>query len=230
MKKLFFFFTIILCLTQISALEFYPANLEFNLTQNQQSCKKVFFSLDSQTTVSDSWAQNETSVWSITQFQTSAQQLGITLNYPANLDSAQTNAEICISGANTGNYKGAMIFRQGELGNSLVQFAVWLKVSISGEVSQEPPQDTSTDENKSKKKSKSSRSSTSIIEHVVIPLEKPKQSFQEINLNLPEERIELRRQVLKGDTEERTNLLPIFVILITLLFFSILLFLLIRRF
>ena len=228
MKLSLVIFLIVFFSSISTALEFSPTNLEFNLTQNQQSCKKVFFSLDSQTVVSNSWAQNENVPWSITRFQISAQDLGININYPTNLDSHQTEAEICISGTNTGNYRGAMIFRQGELGNSVVQFAVWLRVSISGEDSQEPPQDTPI-ENKPKKKSRSSGGNNDAFEYTVIPSEKPKQEIQEINFNLPEEKIELGRQVLKRNTEKQNNSVFVFALLAIAVIFLSLVFLMMRR-
>ncbi|MBS3099115.1 hypothetical protein J4462_02795 [Candidatus Pacearchaeota archaeon] len=228
MKLPLIIFLIVFFSSISTALEFSPTNLEFNLTQNQQSCKKVFFNLDSQTTVSNAWAQNGNVPWSITQFQTSAQDLGINMNYPVQISLYQKQAEVCLSGANSGNYKGAMIFRQGELGNSVIQFVVWLRVSISGEASQEPPQDTPT-ENKPKKKSRSSGGNNDAFEYTVIPSEKPKQEIQEINFNLPEEKIELGKQVLKRGMEKQNNSAFVFALLATAIIFLSLVFLMMRR-
>ena len=221
MKFLIFLF-VFLCITQTSALEFSPTNLEFNLTKNQQVCKKIFFTLDSGTTISDFWAGNENVPWSVTQFQTSAQDLGININYPIQISSDQTQTEICISGTRAGNYRGVLIFKQGEQGNSIVQFGVWIKLLISEEILQETPEI----ENEPRRRSRNSNGGI----NRVVQEEKQQQNFQEIDFDFPEEKIELGNSISEKSIEKQNSLIQIFAILSVVVVFMILIFLVVKKF
>lgn len=142
-----------------SALEFSPANLEFSLSPNEIACKEIYFKIESPTKIHSSWAQEPSAEWSITGFKTNPQEHGISLSYPSQLSPEQKELPLCISGSNSGEYKGALIFRQEKVGNSIVQFAVWLKLTIKEVPSQEDDDSSST----SKKSHKSDSSSSSGI-------------------------------------------------------------------
>ena len=129
MRKIFLFFILLIPIT--SALEFFPASLQFDLEKNQISCKKINFEIESPATVRDAWAQSSLEQWSITNFKTNSQEHEIQLSYPSEINPEQKELEFCVSGSKPGEYKGALVFRQEKIGNSIVQFAVWLKLSIN---------------------------------------------------------------------------------------------------
>lgn len=218
MKKILIFF-IFLFLTRVSALEFSPPSLQFDLQTDQQTCKSIFLKLDSEATLSDSWAQNPSQEWSVTNFRTSHQQLQIQVSYPQTISSSQQEVQVCISGANTGDYKGALIFNQEKVGNSIVQFVVWLKVSISG-TTQQPTQEQT-------KKSSSSGGNRGIVEYSIIENTKPLQEVQPLSFETPQEKIKLSNRAKK--TNQQINSLPIILMSTTALMFLILFLLIITN-
>jgi len=195
MRKLIFLILLLIPIT--SALQFSPTSLEFNLEKNQISCKKINFEVESQTTIKDVWAQFSSQEWSISNFQTSSQTHGISISYPNEINPNQKEIEVCLSGSKPGSYRGTLVFRQGEVGNSIVQFAVWLKVSISGETNERPIENKTSS---SKSSGSSGGSSNNIVWTSQSSTEPSKENFQEINYNFPQNEIKL--------SSKNTNPLP----------------------
>lgn len=127
-----------------SAIQFSPTSLEFSLEKNQISCKKINFQIESPTTLKDTWAKSPSEDWSIINFKTTAQENSLELSYPSEISPEEKEIEVCLSGASPGEYKGALVFRENEIGNSIVQFAIWLKVNIEGEIEQEETRPSSS--------------------------------------------------------------------------------------
>ncbi|MBU0907359.1 MAG: hypothetical protein KKD18_06835 [Nanoarchaeota archaeon] len=216
MKKIILFFLLFIPL--VSAIQFSPTSLEFNLGTNQVACKNVYFQVESSTTLRDAWAQSSSSPWTITNFQTSSQELGLELSYPSEVNSGQGEIQLCLSGSQAGDYKGALIFRQGETGSSIVQFAVWLKASIAP--SNNLPQEESPSSSKTSKSSGSYHGSNTVLVPGINPT-KPENTLQKINYNLSQEEIKLNKpSSIKGTS---SSMVPI--LLITLLVILIILFL-----
>jgi hypothetical protein len=211
MKIALFIFLFLIPLT--SAIQFSPTSLEFNLEKNQVGCKNINFQIESQTTVHDTWAESQYSAWSITNFQTSSQEHGIDIDYASQINSDQEKIEVCLSGSTPGDYKGALIFREGEVGNSVVQFAVWLKVSISGE----------TEEKSSGSSHHSSSSSNAVLVSGTNSPE-PKPTTQQLSFNFPQEEIRLNSQAKQQNHSSANSILWIILpaIPIILLLFLIL--------
>ena len=147
MKRLFLFLLFILFLFNVSALEFSPSSLDFVMNKDQQLCKTIFFNIDGQeASIQDYWADSSSEDWTISKFKTTASELSLQIFYPTKVSLAQSQVQVCIKGTKSSKNKGALIFKQEKEGNSLVQFVVWLNVSVQGI---ENPQ---KDENKSKNK------------------------------------------------------------------------------
>jgi len=175
-----------------SALQFHPTSLELNLETNQVFCRTIEFNLETHTTVQDRWANSPETPWSVSQFQTSSQDLGVSTSYPSELPPEQEELEVCISGSIPGEYKGALIFRQEQTGSSVVQFAVWLKLSVSGDALEEPEDQEDSSKSKKSKRSSGSSSSTTWISDQSTKQTQNLQNLgftttpdKEINLNSP---------------------------------------------
>ncbi|MFH1289947.1 MAG: hypothetical protein ABIH92_00915 [Nanoarchaeota archaeon] len=133
MTKGILLFVVVLSAFSVSALQFSPASLEFDLEIGEFSCKKVnVWAETERVEVSDVWASDFDDEWSISGFDTEASELGLDVDYPHEIFS-EDEISVCISGTSPGDYKGALVFRQEGVGSSIVQFVVWLRVSISGE-------------------------------------------------------------------------------------------------
>ena len=192
MKIAFLFLVIIAFSQQISALQFSPSILNFQTNQNKQSCKEIFFVLDSQATLSDTWAENENIPWRITQFTKSAQDHEIQLSYPVQISAEQTTIEVCLTPLKAGNYRGALVFRQGQTGNSIVQFVVWLNASVSED--NIPPPDSDDDDNEGGSSSSRSRNSNNNVYQSLTTPQTQVQNFEELDFQMSEEKIELNNK------------------------------------
>jgi hypothetical protein len=132
MKQIFLFLFFIFLVNGISASSFSPSSLIFELTPGEQDCKTISVSSDSEViSVSDVWAENKDVEWKINLFQSSAESLGININYLSEISSEQGEVKVCVSGINQGEYHGAIILKEEQQGNSIVQMGVWLKLTIS---------------------------------------------------------------------------------------------------
>lgn len=188
MRKIILLVSVLFFCLSVSALEFSPANLEFNLEKNEVGCKKVFFELETSAKLTDVWADNFNDEWSLSDFKTASSELGVQMNYPSEVSSEKKEAEICVSGSKVGNYKGAIIFRQEKVGNSVVQFAVWIKLFVSGQNDEEDSDDDSDGGHSRSSSGQNYQTSWSNYSRPVL-------NFEEINLPIYEEKISLGKSV-----------------------------------
>jgi len=187
MKKKILFLFVALLIPLTVALEFYPSTLEFSLQPNEVACKTIYFQLDSPAKVTDIWASSSEEPWSITDFQTPSITHKLVLTYQKEL-TTEKEIQVCLSGSQPGNYKGAILIRQEEVGNSVVQFAVWLKVSIEGQTTPEPEEQEDSGSSRS-------RNSGKTISNVQPTQESAQTNFQTLGFSLPEEKIKLNQPV-----------------------------------
>lgn len=118
-------------MTGVSAVGFSPSSLTFNLAKGEEQCQSIHLDSDSQTIeIIDVWAESAESEWKVSQFTTSSSSHNLQLSYPSELSISQRDVEVCLSGTNEGEHHGAIIFKQEQEGNSVIQLAVWLKVII----------------------------------------------------------------------------------------------------
>lgn len=216
MKKIFLFAVLIFFCGQVSPLEFSPTSLEFNLEKNQQDCKNIFVKLDGQTSITNFWTEDENAEWRISQFQTSSQELEITVEHSPQISQSVKEVEVCISGERSGNYRGALIFRQQESGNSIVQFVVWINLTVTGE--NEQSEETSSTKRKSGRSSNDQLFQQSASQNSV-------QKFEEIDFE-QEEKIKLNSPAKK---QEQKILLPGAIIIALALILTIVAFVLVRK-
>ncbi|MBU0760247.1 MAG: hypothetical protein KJ600_06335 [Nanoarchaeota archaeon] len=199
---------IILLIPSITAIQFSPSSLEFNLEKNQVACKTINFQTEYFIISQDLWAEDSSSPWKISSFQTSSQQHEIEITYPAEINPTQNEARVCLSGSTPGDYKGALIFSQEKVGNSVVQFAIWLKVSISDEEDKEP----------SSSSSHSRSSSSGIVWTSAQETTSPEEKVQGLGFTIPENKIKLNKPSSKEETQMQIApiLLSIFPIVLTI--------------
>lgn len=114
------------------AVGFSPSNLVYNLEPNEEECKTVTINSESETiTVSDVWAENVDVEWKVSNFDTDTSEHGLSLTHSESETEGKRIYDVCLKGSQKGEYHGAIIFKQGQEGNSIIQMAVWLKVVIS---------------------------------------------------------------------------------------------------
>ncbi len=210
----------LLFLPLATALQFSPPSLEFNLQVNEIHCKEIYFQIESPATLRDIWAQNISDEFSILNFKTLSQQHKLSPSYPSQISQDQNQIEFCLSGSSPGNYKGALIFREEEFGNTIVQFAVWLNVKITGEADKLQEQKPSS----STSKSKSSSSNKNIV-YSQQPTEK-ETTFQPLAFDFPQEEIKLAGKIATNSSKTNPStilLAALPIILVIALLFLILL-------
>ncbi|MFA4952973.1 MAG: hypothetical protein WC584_02015 [Candidatus Pacearchaeota archaeon] len=138
---IFFIFLILILTTQVSAVGFSPSSLTFNLKPGESECKMISINSESETiTAEDKWAENKNVEWKVSEFDTDASSLGISIDYPNELSLDEREVQVCLSGENLGEYHGVLLLREEQQGNSIIQMGIWLKVIISNE----PTQSSST--------------------------------------------------------------------------------------
>ena len=141
MRLKFIFFIFIFLIPVITAGGFSPSSLTYLIEQNKELCQIVNLDSISQTIIiSDSWAENKDVDWRVSLFNMTAEEHGLILSYPFELLSEDKEAEICIIGSELGEFHGVAIFRQGQQGNSIIQYGVWLKVVIEEKPQQPSPE------------------------------------------------------------------------------------------
>ncbi len=134
MKYFFIFLFSIFFITGVLATGFSPSSLTFNLAKGEEQCQSIHLDSDSsKISVIDVWAESSDSEWKISEFKTSSSEHNIIINYPKELSAIQRDVSICVTGKKVGEYHGAIIFKQQQEGNSVIQLAVWLKVIVDGE-------------------------------------------------------------------------------------------------
>jgi len=125
----------------VCALGFSPANLVYIVGQNQELCQHIQIESSSEIiTVEDAWAENPDIEWKVDLFEHSALDHGLTISYPTELSLEERDIEVCISGAELGEYHGATIIREQQEGDSISRAVVWLKVVVEEYVPEPPPQ------------------------------------------------------------------------------------------
>lgn len=193
LKKTILFFVLLIPI--VSALEFSPTSLQFSLEKNEISCKKINFEIESSAKVHDTWAQNSLEQWSITNFKTNSQEHEIELSYPAEISPEEKELQVCISGSKPGDYRGTLIFREEKVGNSIIQFAVWLKLHINASSTEDdkptPPEDDGRDSRTSGRSHKSSSSSQTI--YYASRNSSETYDFQTLNFPTTQEKIRLNQ-------------------------------------
>src|SRR3989344_4106306 len=127
MKNYFiFFFFILFLITGVSASGFSPSSLIFEMSKNEQECQNIYLSSESSKIfVSDVWAENENSEWMVKNFKKSPSEHGLSVSYDKDLGIDEREVKVCISGVDDGEYHGAIVFREEQEGDSIVQMAVW---------------------------------------------------------------------------------------------------------
>lgn len=81
--------------------------------------------------VSDKWVENKDIEWKVSLFDKNASYHGISLSYPSTLSINEREVQVCLSGANSGEFHGVILMREEQVGNSVVQMGVWLKANIT---------------------------------------------------------------------------------------------------
>ncbi len=123
----------IVLIGNVSATGFSPSSLTFNLSPNQKQCQEIKVVSDSEgITVLDSWAKDKDVEWKFALFNDTASSKEISMDYPKSLSLTERTLDVCLSGRQIGEYHGIILLKEEQLGNSVVQMGVWLKVIISG--------------------------------------------------------------------------------------------------
>jgi hypothetical protein len=108
--------------------------LIFELEANEEDCGTISFKSDSSLiSVSDTWAKNEDVEWRIKNFETSAEEHGLSLDYVSELSSEDGEVDICVSGSKLGEYHGVILLSEAVEGVSSSRMGIWIKVNIVGE-------------------------------------------------------------------------------------------------
>jgi len=132
MRFLFIIFIIVLISTNlVCAVGFSPSSLVFELEQGEEACKVITLNSDSEIIiVSDGWVENESFEWKINNCNQSADYHGLSIDYDNELSVDEREVNVCLSGENVGEYRGVMLLREEQQGNSVVQIGIWLKATI----------------------------------------------------------------------------------------------------
>ena len=128
----------------VGAVGFSPSSLVFNLNPGERECKNITINSESETiTAEDRWAENKDIEWKVSNFDTSGSSHGISISYPNQLSLDEREVEVCLSGSNLGEYRGVLLLKEEQQGNSIIQMGIWLKVII-GTLSQSSSTSSST--------------------------------------------------------------------------------------
>lgn len=188
---------LILLASVVSALQFSPTKLTFNIAKDKIVCKEIEVNSETFLSVKDSWASNFNEEWTLSKFQTNSQDIKINIRYPLSISSSQKEIEVCISTENAGNYKGALLFKQEQLGNSQIQFAVWLELHSEGKTI--PIKTTS---------SKNYGGSSNSLDYTIEQPPQTEPQFQQISFNQPEEKIKLSSNKIPTNSNNTILLTP----------------------
>jgi hypothetical protein len=136
MKKILIILGILLVLNPlVTAVGFSPTKLAYNLESGTESCQTITVNSTSEKiSVSDWWAENEGIEWNVALFKTSSSTHSLTLKYPSEIFINESKVEVCLSGTKPGKYHGLILLKEEQNGNSVVQMAVWLNVTITEKI------------------------------------------------------------------------------------------------
>lgn len=141
MKFFIFLLFLVFLMGNILAFEFSPTQIDMNLEKNQQDCKTITLTSDSDTIqIYDKWAENKDLDWNVNLFRTEASSQGLSLTYPSELLLKQREFQVCISGSKEGEYHGVLLLKEEQKGNSIMQMAIWLKIRIGNVANQQTTQ------------------------------------------------------------------------------------------
>jgi len=119
-----------------ASLNLNPTKIYLSLNPNEENCQKIFLSSQNYTgtiKVRDIWTNN-LSESNLNKYTLSANDLGVTINYPKQFDNFKDSqeVEVCLSSINSGNYRGALIFTPQSNTNVIVEIGTWLFLNVSG--------------------------------------------------------------------------------------------------
>ena len=130
---LFFIFAILVSAVSIQAVGFSPTKLDFELGQDEIECQTITLNSDSERiVVLDKWAESSDVELRVGLLNVSSDFHGLSVDYDSELI-GERELDVCLSGRDVGEYRGILLMREEQKGNSVVQMGVWLKVVISEE-------------------------------------------------------------------------------------------------
>ncbi len=134
MKNLFFIFLFLfLNIGSAMAISFYPSNLVFDLDVGEEGCEEIaFFSDSEEVELFDVWGESDDVDWKVGFFKYPSEVHELELDYPESVLNNEESFEVCVRGYEKGEYRGALILREEQVGNSIIQGGVWLKVLVEG--------------------------------------------------------------------------------------------------
>lgn len=137
MKFYFFYFLFFIILGLMSVnivsagLNLAPGKLNFNMKTENMKCEEIVVVSEDYTgevSVRDVWASVEEGN-NINKFYMTAEDFGININYPETIDlNKKKTIEVCLSGNNIKEGKGAIIFTPKSETNVVVEVGTWLFV------------------------------------------------------------------------------------------------------
>ena len=135
MKHIFIFFIFGILISAnlglVCATGFSPSSLIYNLELNEESCRMITITSDSEViSIDDKWAENKDVEWKVSLFETDANEHGISIDYDDELSEDEREVEVCVSGSRVGEYHGVVLLKEGQQGNSIVQMGVWIKLIV----------------------------------------------------------------------------------------------------
>lgn len=226
---------ILICLflvmiSSVSALQFSPTSLDFEMKQGQTVCQQVYVETDSAASVNDSWAESINSDWRISLFNSNSEDVGIVTSYPKKIGAGRKEIGICLTGNEIGGRKGALVFKQEKIGNSLIQFAIWMKVNVVENDDGYSNSDSSTSSDGSSKSSGSSRNSI-VYDNQNYDLinSKNKINYFDSDVEGKNEPIVLNSPRRKAAGVEKNLFFPMVLIEITCLIFILFIFVTMRK-
>jgi len=122
---------ILFCSANVLATGFSPSSLIFSLEAGVEGCQTITITTESETVaINDSWAENKEVEWKISSFNTTAEEHQIDIDYPSQIQSPENKVEVCVSGSELGEYHGAMLLKEEQKGNSIIQMGIWIKLTV----------------------------------------------------------------------------------------------------
>ena len=131
---LFIFLFLIINLNSVIAISFSPGDLIYEINAGEKECKIIIINSASPTiTISNRWAENKSQQRIAGLYNKTSNYHGLSLDYPKEIKSKDKQFEVCISGKYSGEFYGIIIIQEEQVGNTIMQGGVWLKVIIKGD-------------------------------------------------------------------------------------------------